>query len=229
MDVEASDTVDSLKDMIFVKEHIPVHEQCTTFAGRHLEAGRKLTDYNIQRGSTLDLALRLQGGHCQVPCGIFDDPKLVSELKEACSTIRKAVAQLEELSKDLTALNFNQMTRWTKTKEEHSAVIIEKVTEYCLCQRVKPIGDPKTPFKSESDYTEALQAHHKVMLAAVKCKQSVDLSLVSALESAVSDMCKMYQPSAPAPEDVMAVSASNGEAVVGRSKETACGDGCAVS
>ena len=32
------------------------------------------------------------------------------------------------------------------------------VGEYCLCQRVKPIGDPKTPFASEGDFVEALKA-----------------------------------------------------------------------
>ena len=27
------------------------------------------------------MVLRLRGGHCQVPCGIFDDPKLVAEVR----------------------------------------------------------------------------------------------------------------------------------------------------
>lgn len=42
--------------------------------------------------STLHLVLRLRGGHCQVPCGIFDDPKLVADVKEAVATIKKAMA-----------------------------------------------------------------------------------------------------------------------------------------
>ena len=44
---------------------------------------------DIQKEATLHLVLRLRGGHCQVPCGIFDDPKLVAEIREACATIRK--------------------------------------------------------------------------------------------------------------------------------------------
>merc|ERR1719401_384730 len=110
------------------------------------------------------------------------------------------MAQISELSAaSLTALNINQMTRWVNTKEEHAGKIISLVSEYCLCQRVKPLGDPKnpdpkSPFKSTEDYVSALQAHHAVMLAAVKCKQTVDGANSAALEQAVGEMCKMYLP-----------------------------------
>merc|ERR1712113_1137382 len=130
---------------------------------------------------------RLRGGHCQVPCGIFDDPKLVADVKEAVATIKKAMVQINELSANIDALAVNQMTRWVNTKEEHAGKIIQLMSEYCLCQRVKPVGDPKSPFKEEKDYLAALQAHHKTMLAAVKCKQSVDAADGDALEAAASE------------------------------------------
>jgi hypothetical protein len=66
--------------------------------------------------------LRLRGGHCQVsfvcnesntvdalehhldslaqtqvPCGIFDDPAIVAEIKQACETIRKSMVKSKEL------------------------------------------------------------------------------------------------------------------------------------
>merc|ERR1712110_253115 len=147
-----------------------------------------------QKESTLHLVLRLRGGHCQVPCGIFDDPKTVAEVREACATIRKAMVQINELSGEITAQNINQMTRWVNTKEEHCGKIITLVSEYCLCQRVKPVSDPKTPFKSEADYIAALQSHHKVMTCAVKCKQTVDPANADALEAACAEMGKMYLP-----------------------------------
>lgn len=84
----------------------------------------------------------------------------------------------------MTAQSFNQATRWTNTKEEHCSKIITLMAEYCLCQRVKPIGAPGCPFTSEGDFMDALKAHHAVMTAAMKAKQSTDPSVAAALECA---------------------------------------------
>ena len=120
--------------------------------------------------------------HCQMPCGIYDDEMRAKMIAEYITTVEKSMNQIMELSKQ-SPVNYNQLVRWINTKEEHAGEIQTVVSDYFLTQRIKP---------EDKDYEKKLKVLHSMLISAMKCKQTTDLSNVEALRTQLKEFSDLY-------------------------------------
>ena len=122
------------------------------------------------------------GAHCQIPCGIYDDQLRAKLIAEHATTVEKSMNQIIELGK-ANPVNYNQLVRWVSNKESHATQIQDIVSEYFMAQRLKP---------DQKKYGEKLIILHKMLLAAMKCKQTTDVSHVNDLRALLKDFEILY-------------------------------------
>jgi nickel superoxide dismutase len=127
--------------------------------------------------------------HCQVPCGIYDDAARIKQMRENAATISKAIHNIRELAGEHDANAFNQAARWVAAKEDHASHIIKTVSEYFLTQKVKPAEPGSDDYEA---YLKKLADHHRVMVAAMKTKQSAVSGTVTTLIEAIDKLATHY-------------------------------------
>ncbi len=127
--------------------------------------------------------------HCQVPCGIFDDPARITLIAEHITTIEKAMTQIETLSKE-TPVNYNQIIRWVTNKEKHAEELSDIVTYYFMAQRIKPVEKSETALYTV--YQEQLELLHHLLVYTMKAKQSTDTKIIVKLRELLKAFEKSY-------------------------------------
>jgi len=120
--------------------------------------------------------------HCEIPCGIYDDELRANLIYEHSVTIEKSMKKIAELSKQ-NPVNYNQLVRWVSNKEEHATIIQTTVSQYFMTQRIQPNAEK---------YIDKLSVLHKMLRAAMKCKQSIDLANVQTLRSLLKEFEILY-------------------------------------
>jgi len=90
--------------------------------------------------------------------------------------------KIMELAKK-NPVNYNQIVRWVSNKEGHADEIQHIVSQYFMIQRIKP---------DQKQYPEKLAILHKMLLAAMHCKQTTDLAHVETLRSLLKNFEALY-------------------------------------
>ena len=132
--------------------------------------------------------------HCQVPCGIYGDQMRFEAMLEDTKTIAKAITSINEFAANvgadggLSGKAINQNVRWVTTKEDHATKIQDVMGQYFFAQRIK---------SDHKEYQGQLATAHRIIVAAMKCKQDSDPATAVALEKAILEFYEAYEGKKP--------------------------------
>ena len=121
-------------------------------------------------------------GHCEIPCGIYDDKLRVQLISEHITTIEKSMNQIVKLGQEVP-VNHNQLARWITNKENHAGKVQHIVSQYFMTQRLKV---------NTEKYAEKLSLLHRMLVSAMKSKQTVDLGHIQNFRKLLKDFNALY-------------------------------------
>lgn len=127
--------------------------------------------------------------HCEIPCGIYGDKMRFDMIEEHIQTIDKAMKQIAELSA-AGEKNYNQIVRWTTNKDKHAVELQYIVYQYFLTQRIKPVEHSQGD--DYAKYQTHLELLHKMLVHAMKAKQTIDTAHVDALRELAQEFRASY-------------------------------------
>jgi nickel superoxide dismutase len=142
---------------------------------------KKFFQMLIMLGTLLFIA-SFAAAHCEIPCGIYDDEARMGLLAEHITTMEKSMKTIMDLQ-NTQPLNYNQIVRWIMNKENHADAFQEIVSQYFMTQRIK--ADMK-------NYNKILTVLHRMLVYAMKCKQTTDLSHIETLRTLLKELQTLY-------------------------------------